>query len=123
MRFITKTLALATLLATMASTSAFADGWRHGRHGNFYGPHTYISSNWVAPLVVGALAYEVFRPAPQPAVIYQYPTYQTQAPLAPIVVQPSVPYTVANQPFSNCSMWTETMHPDGSITKTRTCSN
>jgi hypothetical protein len=93
----------------IASTSAMAD---HGFHGGYYrGPsHGYWRHEgggnwaWVAPVVVGGvIGYEIARPAP--VIVQQVP--------------PPVVYT--QQP--NCSPWTEVQNPDGTITRTRTCTN
>jgi hypothetical protein len=96
---------LAIFLLT-ASTVAMADGhgyyrgynhgyWSHGHGGNW---------NWVAPVVVGGvIGYELARP--QPVIVQQLPP--------PVVYQQQAQY---------CSPWTEIQNPDGTITRTRTCS-
>lgn len=70
--------------------------WRHGNSGGWV---------WVVPtLIGGVIGYEIAK-------------NQTQQPVPPTTV------IVQSQPVlqQNCSLWTETQHPDGSVTKTRTC--
>jgi hypothetical protein len=91
---------LAILLLT-ASVSAMA------QHGYGFRPHGYYGGGWgwVAPTVVGGVVgYEIAR-SQQPVIIQQ----QQQ----PVIIQ---------QPQQLCSPWTETQQPDGTITRTRTCS-
>ena len=92
-------LALSLLAITGPAMAQHYHG--HGlRHGGYYrGPGV---GWWVAPVVVGAIGYELGR---QQTVIVQQP---------PIVVQNP-------QPGQVCSPWTETQNPDGTITRTRTC--
>ena len=87
-------------LVMLASTSAFA----YGHHG--YWRHTPgYGWSWVVPAVVGGVVvYEATRP-----VVVQQPPVVVQQP--PVVVQQQ----------DNCSPWTETKNPDGTITTTRTC--
>jgi hypothetical protein len=55
---------------------------------------------WAAPVVGGLIGYELARQQQQPVIIQQ-----------PVIVQqPQV-----------CTPWIETQHPDGTITRTRTC--
>lgn len=93
--FITLILACATLPAL---AQHHGHGFRH--HGHYRGPGI---GWWVAPVVVGAIGYELGR---QQTVVVQQPQ---------IVVQ--------NLPVQGqtCTPWTETQHPDGNITRTRTC--
>jgi hypothetical protein len=80
---------------------AFAQHHGYG-HGHWrYGGGGW---NWVVPAIVsGAIVYEVTRP---PVVVQQ----------PPVVIQ-NPP-----QPIQNCSPWTEVQNADGTITRTRTCS-
>jgi hypothetical protein len=98
---------LAVLLLTLAAVPAIAQhhGYRHG-HGHGQWHRGYNGGwNWVVPAIIGgAVVYGATRPDP---VIVQQP---------PIIVQ-QTPITQ----FQNCSPWTETQHPDGTITRTRTC--
>jgi hypothetical protein len=101
-----KILLTLSLLALTGSALAqhHGHGFRHhGHHGYYRGPGF---GWWVAPVVTGVIGYEIAR---QQQVIVQQP---------PVVVQqPPVVY----QPNQNCTPWTETQNPDGSITRTRTC--
>ena len=93
--FITLILACATL-----PVLAQHHGYRHNYH---YHGH-YKGGNWVTPLVIGGIVgYALTRPEP---VIVQQP---------PLVIQSPIP------PIQYCTPWTETQHPDGTITRTRTC--
>lgn len=90
---------LLALLLLTASVSAMA------QHGYGFRPHGYYGGGWgwVAPTVVGGVVgYEIAR-SQQPVIIQQ------QQPV--IIQQPQL-----------CSPWTETQQPDGTITRTRTCS-
>jgi len=99
-----KVLAVAVL--TLATLPAMAQ-WHHGHHGGYRGGYYGGGGwGWVVPAVIGgAVVYGATRPDP---VIVQQP---------PVIVQQQ-PVVVQNQ---NCTPWTETQHPDGSITRTRTC--
>lgn len=87
-------------LSVPAMAQHHGHGFRHHGHGHHRGPSI---GWWVAPVVVGAIGYELGR---QQQVIIQQP----QA--IPVIVQQS----------QNCSPWTETQNVDGTITRTRTCS-
>ena len=96
--FITLILACATLPVL---AQHHGHGFRHhGHHGHYRSPSM---GWWVAPVVIGAIGYELGR---QQTVVVQQPQ---------IVVQ--------NPPIQGqiCTPWTETQHPDGNITRTRTC--
>jgi hypothetical protein len=89
---------LAVLLLT-ASVSAMA------QHGYGFRPHGYYGGGWgwMAPTIIGGVVgYEIAR-SQQPVIIQQQP----------VIIQ---------QPQQLCSPWTETQQPDGTITRTRTCS-
>jgi hypothetical protein len=89
---------LAILLLT-ASVSAMA------QHGYGFRPHGYYGGGWglITPTIIGGVVgYEIAR-SQQPIIIQQQP----------VIVQ---------QPQQLCSPWTETQQPDGTITRTRTCS-
>ena len=95
---------LAVLLMTV-SASAMAHG-----HGGYWARGGW---QWMIPTVIGgAIVYEAARQRP---VYVQQPVY-VQPPVViqqqPAVVQPQ------NQ---SCSPWTETQNSDGTITRTRTC--
>ena len=94
-----------TLILVCATLPVLAQhhghGFRHhGHHGHYRSPSM---GWWVAPVVIGAIGYELGR---QQTVVVQQPQ---------IVVQ--------NPPIQGqiCTPWTETQHPDGNITRTRTC--
>ena len=91
-----------TLILVCATLPALAQHHGHGfrHHGHYRGPSM---GWWVAPVVIGAIGYELGR---QQTVVVQQPQ---------IVVQ--------NPPIQGqiCTPWTETQHPDGNITRTRTC--
>jgi hypothetical protein len=95
---------LAILLLAL-SVPAFA---QHHGHGH-YGHHGYWHRGgnnwvWVAPTIIGGvIGYEIARN--QPSVVVQQP---------PVVIQ--------QQTAQTCSPWTEIQNPDGTITRTRTCS-
>ena len=98
-----KILVALSLLALTGSAMAqhHGHGFRHhGHHGHYRGPGI---GWWVAPVVVGAIGYELGR---QQTVVVQQPQIVVQNP--PVQVQ-------------TCTPWTETQHSDGTITRTRTC--
>ena len=96
-----KKILLVSLL-TLSST-AFA----HGPNVYYSYGHHHGHNNWVAPLIVGGIVgYAISRP----------PIVYTQQAYPPVT---SIP-TVQTQ---NCTPWIETQNIDGSITRTRTCSN
>ena len=87
------------ILAGLVMLPAFAQHhhnhgyWRHGGGDRWF---------WMAPLIIGgAVVYEATRP--------------------PVVVQ-QPPVVIQNPPqHQNCSPWTEVQNADGTITRTRTC--
>ena len=91
-----KLLLILALLPTLALAQHY--------HRGFEGPHWRYQGgnwNWMVPAIVsGVVVYEVAKQQQQ-VVIQQ-----------PVVVQP----------VQNCSPWLETQNPDGTITRTRTCS-
>lgn len=95
-----KKILVASLL--VFTGSAFA----HGYNG-YYHHHYHNHNNWVAPLIIGGMVgYAINRPQVVTAPPVVYP---------PVTVIP----TVQSQ---TCTPWTEVQNPDGSITRTRTCS-
>lgn len=94
------TLILLTLSASAMAQHYHGHGFRH--HGHYRGPGI---GWWVAPVVVGAIGYELGR---QQTVVVQQPQVVVQNP----------PVSVGQI----CTPWTETQQPDGTITRTRTCS-
>ena len=102
--FITLLLASATLPVLAQHHGSRHHGHHHGNHnGHHRGPGI---GWWVAPIVVGAIGYELGRQR----------TFVVQQP--PLVIQQ--PLTIQNQ---NCTPWTDTYSSDGTITRTRTCTN
>jgi len=92
--------------ALLASVPAFAQHGHYGHHGHYRGGPGW--GWWVAPVVTGVIGYEIARQQ-QPVIIQQQPV---------IVQNPSPVY----QPKENCGPWLETQQSDGTITRTRTCS-
>lgn len=71
-----------------------------------YHPHYHRADPfiWVAPTIIGGvIGYEIARQQTQQVVIQQPPQ---------VIIQ-----------GQNCTPWTEVQNPDGSITRTRTCTN
>ena len=94
---------------------ASAMAWGYGGHGGYWARGYGGGWQWMIPTIIGgAVVYEVARQQPvivqQPVVVQQQPNVVPQQP-AP-----------AAQPINqSCSPWTETQHPDGTVTRTRTC--
>jgi hypothetical protein len=98
-----KLLLALSMLAVVGTANA---QWHH--HGYYRGGY---GGNWVAPaLIGGVIGYELSRPR-----YYEPPVVVQQ----PVIVQQQPVYTVTPQP--SCTVWTETQHADGTITRTRTC--
>jgi hypothetical protein len=96
--FITLALACATLPAL--AQHYHGHGFRHP--GYYRGPGY---GGWVAPLIIGgAVGYALTRP--EPVIVQQ-----------PVIVQLPVQLPQGQ----NCTPWTETQSSDGTITRTRTC--
>jgi hypothetical protein len=96
------------ILLALASASAMAQhGFRHHHH---HGYHSGPNYGWIAPTFIGGIiGYEIARN--YPPVIVQQPVVVQQAP-------PTVYYGQSQQ----CTVWTEVQNFDGTITRTRTCS-
>jgi hypothetical protein len=97
------------LVLVLASVSAMAQpGFRY--HHGYYPGYNY---GWVAPTIIGGvIGYEISRNQ-QPVIVQP-----------PVVVQqyPVPPATVYYGQTQNCTVWTEVQNPDGTVTRTRTCS-
>lgn len=97
-------LAIAVLVLTSVPAMAQYHGPRYNHHHHGY----HRSGGWVAPLVLGGVVgYAMTRSDPvvqQPAVILPPP--------APVIY---------SAPAPACTPWTETQSSDGTITRTRTC--
>ena len=98
------------LVLILSSISAVAQpGFRYHHHG-YYPGYNY---GWVAPTIIGGvIGYEMARN--QQPVIVQPPVVVQQYPVSPA--------TVYYGQTQNCTVWTEVQNPDGTITRTRTCS-
>jgi CubicO group peptidase (beta-lactamase class C family) len=106
-----KILLALSLLAVTGSALAqhHGHGARHhghnGYHGHWHRGHGG-SLNWMVPAIIGgAVIYSTTRPSP---IIVQQPVIIQEPPM-------QIPQG------QNCTPWTETQHSDGSITRTRTC--
>ena len=89
---IMKKLLMLCLLSV--SSVAMAQHHHYGHWQYRSGPSPWI---WIAPTVIGGvIGYEIARNQP-PVIVQQLPASQ------------------------NCSPWTEIQNPDGTITRTRTC--
>ena len=98
---------LAILLLSSIAIPAMAQ--HHGHHGH----HGHRGGHWGwAPFIGGALAGAVIYDIYNRPVVVQQP---------PVIVQQTLPPVFVQQQRQNCSPWTETQNPDGSITRTRTC--
>ena len=99
---------LIALILLAGSLSAQAQpGFRHHYHHGYYPGYNY---GWVAPTIIGGvIGYEIARN--QPTVVVQQPVIVQQAPA-----------TVYYGQSQQCTAWTEVQNFDGTITRTRTCS-
>ena len=98
---------IALVLVTLSATAMAQHGFRHHHH---HGYHSVPNYNWVAPTIIGGvIGYEIARNYP-PVVVQQ-----------PIVVQ-QVPATVYYGQSQQCTAWTEVQNLNGTVTRTRTCS-
>ena len=97
---------LAIVLMTLsASAMAYGHG---GHHGGYWARGNGGAWQWMVPTIIGgAIVYEIAR---------QQPVYVQQ----PVIIQQQQPVVVQPQNQS-CSPWTETQNPDGTVTRTRTC--
>jgi hypothetical protein len=94
------TLALACVTLPSLAQHRHHGHWHHRHH------HGYYGNSWIAPLVIGGVVtYALTRP--EPIIVHQ----------PPVIVQPNP--TVLQNP--TCTPWTETYSSDGTITRTRTC--
>jgi hypothetical protein len=115
---------IALLLLTLSASAAMAQhhGYGHGKgHGNVYrnlhGHHGHVGGGWgwAVPAAIGGLiVYQATRP--QSVIVQPPPVVYQQAPV--VIQQPSDYSNLQNQ---NCTPWTEVQSSDGSITRTRTC--
>jgi hypothetical protein len=98
MKKILVALSLLALTGTAMAQHHHGHGFRH--HGHYRGPGY---GWWVAPVVVGAIGYELGR---QQVIVQQQPVIVQQ--------QPAQPQT--------CTEWKEIQGADGKIYRERTCS-
>jgi len=102
---------LIALMLLAGSLSATAQpGFRYYHHHGYYPGHNY---GWVAPtLIGGVIGYEIARNQTPPVIVQQ-----------PVIVQPApvTPATVYYGQTQTCTVWTEVQQADGTITRTRTC--
>jgi len=105
-----KKVLLAMSLVLLAGSASAQHFGHHGNHGH-YGHGGYRGGNWGwGPVLGGALAGAVIYDIYNRPVVVQQP---------PVVVQQQPVMVQQNQ---NCTLWTETQNSDGTITRTRTCS-
>jgi hypothetical protein len=97
---------LAITALVLASVPAMAQYHGHRYNHHHHGYHR--GGGWVTPLVLGGVVgYALTRPEP---VIVQ----------SPAVIMPPPP-VIYSAPAPTCTVWTETQQPDGSVVRTRTC--
>ena len=96
------------IVLVLITLSASAMAYGHGGHHRGYWARGYGGGwQWMVPTIIGgAIVYEVARQ--QPVYVQQPDIVQQQ----PVVLEPQ------NQ---SCSPWTETQNPNGTVTRTRTC--
>ena len=102
---------LLVLMLLTLSASAMAQHQGHGfRHGHGHGHWARGHSGgwgWAVPAAIGGLL--IYEAARQP--IYVQPNQ--------VIIQQQPVYTP--QAYSNCTPWTEVQSSDGTISRTRTC--
>ena len=98
MKKILVALSLLALTGTAIAQHYHGHGFRH--HGHHRGPSM---GWWVAPVVVGAIGYELGR---QQVIVQQQPV---------VIQQQNVP------PSITCTEWKEVQTSDGKIYRERTC--
>jgi len=102
-----KILFLSLMLISLSASAQHHHGyWRHGGGNSWF---------WVAPTVIGGvIGYEIAKQQP-PVIVQQVPTCASPGIRCNYEIQQPIPV----QPI--CSIWTEVQNPDGTITRTRTC--
>jgi len=86
----------------LLSPLSHADG-----HGFRYYGHPYYhhyEGGWIAPAIIGGIV-----------------TYELTRPPAPVIIQQAPQQVYVEK--QNCGSWIETQNPDGTITRSRTCTN
>ena len=99
MKKILLALSLLAVTGTAMAQHYHGHGIRH--HGHYRGPGV---GWWVAPVVVGAIGYELGR---QQVIVQQQPV---------VIQQQTIP------PSITCTEWKEVQSSDGKIYRERTCS-
>ena len=95
------------VLVTLSATAMAQHGFRHHHHHGYHSGHNY---SWVAPTIIGGvIGYEIARNYP-PVIVQQ-----------PVVIQ-QAPATVYYGQSQQCTAWTEVQNLNGTVTRTRTCS-
>ena len=98
---------LVLILAFVSASAMAQHGFRHHHH---HGYHSGPNYSWVAPTIIGGvIGYEIARNY-TPVVVQQ-----------PVIVQ-QVPATVYYGQSQQCTAWTEVQNLNGTVTRTRTCS-
>lgn len=97
-----KILVALSLLAVTGTAMAQHHGHGFRHHGHHYGHHRGMGW-WVAPVVVGAIGYELGR---QQVIVQQQPV---------VIQQQNVPPSII------CTEWKEVQTSDGKIYRERTC--
>ena len=92
------------LLIGLAALPAIA---QHHGHRNHHGHGHWHWGHFISSAVVGAVVYDIYN---RPVIVQQPPVILQSNPI------------IIRQPMENCTSWMETQNPDGSITRTRTCS-
>ena len=116
---------IALLLLTLSASAAMAQhhgygnghGYRnlHGHHGHYARGHVGSGWGWAVPAAIGGLiVYQATRP--QSVIVQSPPVVYQQAPV--VIQQPSDNIVLQNP---TCTPWTEVQSSDGTITRTRTC--
>lgn len=103
-----KILTVAVLALASISASAQHHGGNHNRHHgghHNYGGHHNRNVNWgpvIGGAILGAVVYDIYN---RPVIVQQ---------------QPPVVYT-EQMPAKRCGAWTETYNVNGTVTRSRTC--
>ncbi len=103
---------LAVAVLALASIPAMAQHYHHGYRIQHHHHHHHRSPNWgpvIGGAILGAVIYDIYN---RPVVVQQPPV---------VVQQPPVVVQQYPQPVQNCTPWTEVQNSDGSITRSRTC--
>ena len=97
-------IALALVCAVLPALAQHHGFRHHGHHGHHRGPSV---AWWVAPVVIGAIGYELGK---QQTVVVQQ---------QPVILQNPPIFTQQE----NCTPWKEIQTIDGKIYRERTCTN